>query len=301
VKVAQLVIDSNDPDEESMVIQLSGTGLDQEIVITPLGIEFTSRAIDVGPSIPQEVTITNGGNEELADVAVSLGGPDVGEFAISSDTGQTVLQPGQSRRVGVVFDPAQPGERFASLVVTSDDTESPSVEVPLSGIGTQPQVTGDIGVEPTALDFGETPVNTSFNPKLLFVASNFGVTDLEFVGDGVALSGPNSPEFSFVDPPNTSPIPGLSSRSFFIRFDPDSEGAKEAVVTVTTDDPDEPSVVITLAGEGGSPVSAADGLQTQEIVDDLLGRINLDVDVNIDGREDAADVTMNQSGMTGSP
>jgi hypothetical protein len=71
-------------------------------------------------------------------------------------------------------------------------------------------------------------------------------------------------------------------------------------VTVTTNDPDEASVVVTLSGDGGQPV-APTGLQTDEVVDDLLGLVELDVDVNVDGAEDAADVVMNQSQVPTGP
>jgi len=100
------------------------------------GDAFGDQGVDLGLTGASALTITNVGGAPLAIASVALAGADPGEFVITSDSGDTSLAFGVSRLVMVAFDPSSVGEKFATLNVVSDDTDEASIDVALSGTGT---------------------------------------------------------------------------------------------------------------------------------------------------------------------
>jgi hypothetical protein len=133
-----------------------------EITVSPLSLAFGNQNIDTGASAAQSVTITNDGNAVLSISSVSLSGTNASDFSISSDTGETTLDPLESRVVQVVFDPATLGSKSASLDVASDDADEGNVNVTLSGSGYDP----DVGVcSPVFVDFAFAGVELGTSPN----------------------------------------------------------------------------------------------------------------------------------------
>src|SRR5207247_1737554 len=97
-----------------------------------------------------------------------LDGANIGDWAITSPScAGTTLAPGSSCRVTVVFTPAAPGDRSASLTVASNAQGNPHTAV-LSGIGTTPQVT----ISPASLDFGSQPLGVINNAQAIIVQNS---------------------------------------------------------------------------------------------------------------------------------
>jgi subtilisin-like proprotein convertase family protein len=132
-KTAALSISSNDTDEPTVNVDLTGTGIAPEVHLDPTSLVFASRVAGAGPGSPRPVTITNIGTAVLTVVDVSLTGPDPGEFVIGSDTGEPTLAPSASRTVTLHFDPSTVGMKYARLTVETDDLGQPTVEVALAG------------------------------------------------------------------------------------------------------------------------------------------------------------------------
>ena len=132
-KTAALTIVSDDDDEPSVDVDLTGTGIDPDIGVTPLNIVFTPQVVGTGSGTPRAVTITNLGTSVLNIAGVSLTGPNASEFGIFSDSGEPTLVPAASRTVMVHFDPTSIGFMVAALTILSDDPDQPSVDVVLSG------------------------------------------------------------------------------------------------------------------------------------------------------------------------
>jgi hypothetical protein len=127
---------SNDSDEPTVDIALSGTGIDQEITVAPGSLAFGDQDVDAGATVSQTVTITNDGSADLHIASVGLTGTNAAEFAIEGDTGEAALTPGSARIVQVSFDPASVGVKSANLSIVSNDSDEPTVDVALSGAGT---------------------------------------------------------------------------------------------------------------------------------------------------------------------
>jgi len=75
------------------------------------------------------VKIKNHGNGMLGG---SVSGPAAAPFS-TTGTGPFAFAPGNSRRVKVTFSPTSIGTFTATLTITSDDPDRPSINVPISG------------------------------------------------------------------------------------------------------------------------------------------------------------------------
>jgi len=115
------------------------------ISVSPLAWDF--GAVNVGAeSPPLVVTAANTGCADLSLGTLVLSGPDVTQFRIQNDqcSGQTI-PPRGSRTVEVVVQPTSVGTKTATLVIPSNDPERPQLEVSLTGTGTVPALSVDVG------------------------------------------------------------------------------------------------------------------------------------------------------------
>lgn len=77
-KRASLRVESDDPDDSALDINLSGRALDSNLRVTPGALDFKKRNLLAGPSSPQSVSIINDGLGVLTLDSVSLAcGPDI--------------------------------------------------------------------------------------------------------------------------------------------------------------------------------------------------------------------------------
>jgi len=103
----------------------------------------------------------------------------------------------------------------------------------------------NISVSPTSKDFGEVTVGSSSSPQT-FTVSNVGTATLTITD--ITISGPGSEEFSMSPYPDT--IPAGDSAGVNVTFSPTSTGGKSATLAVTSNDPDEATVEVSLSGTG---------------------------------------------------
>ncbi|MCP4540907.1 MAG: choice-of-anchor D domain-containing protein [Chloroflexi bacterium] len=108
-----------------------------EITIMPLSLAFGGQDVDDGPTASQTVTITNDGDADLHVSSISLTGSDLTEFAIESGGIAVTLTANSTHTVQVSFDPTTAGAKSANLSVASDDDDEATVDVALTGTGTE--------------------------------------------------------------------------------------------------------------------------------------------------------------------
>ncbi len=103
-----------------------------EISVSPASLDF--GAGNVGSSIFRTLTITNSGSAGLHIERVTISGPDNIDFILQDDqcTG-TTIQPKLGCKLQVAFSPHTAGFKSATLSISSNDGENPTVTVPLSG------------------------------------------------------------------------------------------------------------------------------------------------------------------------
>ena len=243
-KSAVLRVTSDDDDEATVDVALSGTGVFREITVSPMSVDFGDQEVDAGQTSASSVTITNDGTTPLSITGVSLAGTDLGEFAITSDTGETTLAAAQTRTVQLAFDPTSVGAKSAVLRVTSDDDDEATVDVDLSGTGVLPEIT----VSPMSIDFGDQEVDAGQTGASSVTITNDGTASLSITG--VSLAGTDLGEFAITSDTGETTLAAAQTRTVELAFDPTSIGAKSAVLRVTSNDGDEGTVDVTLSGTG---------------------------------------------------
>ncbi len=217
---------------------------ESNIVVSPLSLSFGEQRVDAGPTGAQTITITNDGNINLNISGVALGGTDPGEFTIASDTGEAVLAPSASRTLQVTFDPTSLGAKSATITITSDDPDEPSVVVNLGGTGVMPEIT----VAPLALAFGSQGTAAGATASQAVTITNDGTSTLTI--SSVGLTGTDPGEFAIASDTGEGTLAPAASRIVQVAFDPGGLGAKSATLRIVSDDADESTVDVTLDGTG---------------------------------------------------
>ncbi|MCG9873328.1 MAG: choice-of-anchor D domain-containing protein [Leptospiraceae bacterium] len=147
-KTATLSIPSNDPDEPTYTLILSGTSLpripdihltstDSTPVDFPDGSSFNFGTSKLGVEVTKDFRIRNLGNKILTltgSPRVSITGTDPTHFFLVSQPSATVAT-SSSSTITVYYTPLAEGASSASLVIASDDPDEPTYTINLSGTG----------------------------------------------------------------------------------------------------------------------------------------------------------------------
>jgi hypothetical protein len=246
-----LTLTTNDPNNPTVSIPFSGTGAFPQIVVTVANLNLGNAAVCQSSTAPLQ--IQNTGQVPLSVTSLAATGP----FSVSP--ANTTVNAGATQTVTVKFTPTTTGGATGTLTITSDDPTKPTIPVVLQGNGL-PMPPPAINVTPTTLTFGLTPVmyfiglritiaNTGpckvLNVTLTSASAPFFVTDT----DPTAL------------PPNSLSVSGSvnagSSKRFVVVFAPQAAGAANGTLTITSDDPNNPTIAVPLTGTGVQPDTAA--------------------------------------------
>ncbi len=209
----------------------------------------------------------------------------IGPSWLSVEPVSDTIPSDDSVKVEVTFDATglYGGDYFANILINSNDPDEPELVVP-----SHLNVTGapDIVVSTDSLDYGI--VFTGYSSTDTLIVSNEG-TDLLTVSDIVS----DNSDFT-VDITNFTLDPG-EEQEVVVTFTPGSLGTITGNLTITSDDPDVPSLTIFLQGEcleppdiSVSPESLSDTLLTGDTSIDTLtiyntGESDLDFVITIEG------------------
>lgn len=139
---AMITVTSNDPDEGTLDFPLTGNGVAeaiQNISVTPASVNF--GLVDVGATPAIEVTISNTGSADLAVSGIALDNTAVYSL---NETGGTnpcgtltpTIAPNDNCTLDVIFAPDVDGGPFtATVTIDSNDPDTPTVDVPVTGTG----------------------------------------------------------------------------------------------------------------------------------------------------------------------
>ncbi len=213
-----------------------------KIFVTSSTYNFGEVAIDTGVS--DTVVVKNIGSADLMITNILLTGIDVSEFNFDSDSTPYTLHPGDSLAIVVSFIPEFAGEKNATLRFESNDPDNNPLDITLlgSGIITIP----DMSLSRTSFDFGRVVVDSSASQNI--VVKNIG--NAELVIQNIILTGKDSSEFKFESVVAPFTINSSDSIAVEVTFTPKSEGEKNTVLRVTSNDPDSNQVDISLTGSG---------------------------------------------------
>jgi hypothetical protein len=226
-----LTITSDDPDEPTVQVTLSGAGVEPEIDLPVASLDFGE--VMIGTTATASLQIHNVGGWPLTVSAISSGDP----FAPQPPPPPDVIIPaGGSAQVDVDFTPTLLGPAGGTLTITSDDPDEPTVAVALSGVGVAPDIAA-----PPNLEFGDREVGVP-------VTAQVGILNL---GDATLdVTDISSDDPAFVPQQTSAAVPPGGDFVFDVIFTPGVTAPFSGALTITSNDPDEPTVAVPLSGAG---------------------------------------------------
>lgn len=236
-----LTVNSDDPDENTLLITLTGRGVRPDISVDPTIFDYGSVA--VGSNSTTSLTITNTGTGSLVIQNVTIEGVNLDQFAITSGGGAAVINPGNSRNVNVRFTPTSLGSKSVRISIQSDDPDENPLIIPLSGTGIG---LPDISVSRTTVGFGNVPVETTAVQEV--IVTNLGLADL--IVSTATFTGPHADQFGVQNNNLPFTIAPQVRDTIRVSFAPTSTGNKSAFLNLSSNDLDETPTQILLTGLG---------------------------------------------------
>ncbi|MFN3740833.1 MAG: choice-of-anchor D domain-containing protein, partial [Thermodesulfovibrionales bacterium] len=239
-----LTVESNDPDEGTLNLSLTGTGVNPpDIDVLPATVDFGT--VTAGSSKDITITIKNNISSGAALVINNITLTGTGFTLPSPPDYPITITAGSTSNITVRFTPPTSGQFTGTMTISSNDPDEASFPVELKGNGTVPP---DIYVSPTGLDFGDVIINQS--KTLTLSIENRG-------GDKLIISSISVPQgFSLKSEP-TYPIslePGATPVTLEIIFIPINQQTYTGTLTISSNDPDSQTLTVSLSGRGiGAP------------------------------------------------
>jgi hypothetical protein len=172
-----LTITSNDPDEPSVLVLLSGTSTEPppppapRIEVTPLSLAF--GVVTLGTTADRTFEIRNTGTASLQVSGLS---PSNAAYSVVSPAVPTTVAQGSTITVTVRFTPSAAQAQSGELTVTSNDANAPTVAVALSGTG----VTAPVPPPARRMNAGG-PQYTAANGRLFSADASYAAGSFGFV------------------------------------------------------------------------------------------------------------------------
>jgi len=257
-----LLIPSDDPDENPVSVALSGNGTTAatpDIAVTDsvapaADLQVPFGDVATGGTATQTVTVANAGNAALNIGTIGSANALAAPFAIAADgcSGQA-LQPSATCEVTVTFSPTASGPFSDSFDIPSDDPDENPVTVSVSGNGSAVPV-ADISVTDSAgqasdlqVPFGQVTAGGSSTETV--TVANEGSADL-LIGD-VASGNPLAAPFEIVsDGCSGQTLASGAQCVIEISFSPADEGQASDSFSIPSNDPDEGIVTVSVSGMG---------------------------------------------------
>ncbi len=293
-------IPSNDPDENPVMINVSGTGTGVSVPDITLSEQFIDfGSITMGTSSTRKLTISNDGSAPLTIESLDASGSLERPFFIESDlcTGKT-LPPSSECRVDIRFSPTAALDSNARFEIRSNDPDENRVNIDLQGRGLSLPVP-DIFVSDTVaplddhqVPFGIIGIGTISVQRV--TVKNVGNANL--VLENIARSNPLVSPFSIPEDHCSAKILLPNESCFFdIQFSPTQAGNVIDSFDISSNDPDDTDRVITIDVNGqGSSSPQSDIL----VIDSVLPETDLEMPFGeiISGRSVAQTVTLSNTG-----
>jgi hypothetical protein len=241
-----LQVTSDDPDEGTVTVALSGTGS----VATACNIQVSQLALNfggvpLGSSATRSTTITNTGDANCTVNSVSVTGSS--EFTINPvlPSLPLTLIPGDGVPVSVRYTPSGLGDDAGTLTTRTSDPDQPTLTVSLagSGVATAPQC--DIQVTPLSLEFASVAVGST--QTLSTAVSNAGQGQCSVswqLGAGASV------DFGLGLAANSISLAPGATVTIPVGYSPSGVGGDAGTLQIHSNDPSEAEVPVALAGRG---------------------------------------------------
>ena len=180
-----IAITSNASDP-SLVIGLSGTGVQGRLSATPASASFGDVALGVNDA--KAVRLSNTGTSSLTVSHLSFTGKG---FSMSTVATPLKLAVGQSINLEAHFTPVTAGAATGSIAITSNASD-PSLVIALSGTGAQSGAQGRLSATPASASLGKVVVGENNSQTIRLNNTGDGsviISRVNVVGSGFKLAG----------------------------------------------------------------------------------------------------------------
>lgn len=195
--------------------------------LTP-GVQDFGTVVEGSPSSDVEFLLSNPGGVPTEIVAHTFGGTDASEFSIATSTcSGAPLLAGATCRIVVRFTAGAPGDKEATLDVTAGTLTA------TASLTARSVTIGNIAIDPTANDYGITPVGMQTG-GVTYTVRNTGSSATGALA--VAIAGSNPADFPIVsggDGCSGTTLPGGGECTIAVRFAPVASGARSATLRVS--------------------------------------------------------------------
>lgn len=238
-------------------ITLIGEGLEPDIEV-PLSYDAGTTQLNV--PVTSGLLLKNIGAGELVINSIVISGVDATDFSQESTCPDVATIPGHTLEgvtgqcyIIITFTPGTAGTKSAALALTSTDPDEPTININLIG---------EVGVSDveviTDLDVGVSSI-IGIPAFSEFEVFNRGSASLSLTA--YDLTGPDSADYSILtDCSEIStgsvqpPLEFNDSCTIVVRLQAGVIGTKTALLTLDSNDPDEPTVTINLSGVGDTDI-----------------------------------------------
>jgi centrosomal CEP192-like protein/uncharacterized protein DUF1573/ASPM-SPD-2-Hydin domain-containing protein len=194
--------------------------------------------VAAGSTATLNVSATNSGNASVTVSGVAISSK---YFSLVYPSIPVIIPAGQSVTATLKFAPDAVGSFSGTATITSDATNAPTT-LSLSGTGV---TTSQLALSPDSLAFGSVTTGSQSNRTVTLTnqgAATVNVSQVVASGPGFKLSGITTP----------LTLNGSQSTTFTVTFAPQSTGAENGNVTVTSDAANA-TISMPLSGTGVAP------------------------------------------------
>lgn len=280
-RVATITVNNSDLDQGVYDFAISGVGTMVDLDIRGNNISITDG--DTSPAstdltLFSDVEISLGSATNTFTIinpvtalfpvtigAVTLTGTNANQFSVTQP-GATSLAVGESTTFTVTFNPSTTGAKTAVVNVANNSSSKNPYNFTIQGTGTNPEI-DLVGNSVSIVNNDATPSvsdGTDFGTVSIEAGATVNTFSIRNTGTGimnvtgVSISGTDAASFIL----NTSPastVAAGSSTTFTIEFNPTSLGAKNATITVGSDDANENPYSFAVTGLGVQTFLDTDG------------------------------------------
>lgn len=210
--------------------------VDPIAAVSPEVLSFGDTPVDYSSTL--DIQVINSGQVDLTISDLEI----ADNFTIGDH--DDLVGPDEQISIPITFLPTTYASYAGSLLIHTDDPEHETLTVTLTGTGVDAP-TPDIDVDPLVVDFGA--VSPGSVGTLWFTLANLGDGALSI--DGMDQTG--SGAFSLIGNPAGFSLASGADNTIVVNYVPVASTGDHGEVTITSDDPDEPSVTVSLLGNGG--------------------------------------------------
>jgi ASPM-SPD-2-Hydin domain-containing protein/HYDIN/CFA65/VesB family protein/centrosomal CEP192-like protein len=221
--------------------------------VSPTTVNFGK--VGVGKQTTQTIAVSNTGSTAVSITQATISNP---QFSLAGVTLPMSIATGQSGNFVVAVTPSATGTLSGTLTVQGSNGASPAVvSLSATAVGAAPQ----ISVSSNSVQFGTIGVGSTGTTSLMI--SNIGSADLTI--SAISVIGAEFGASGFTTPKTIS---AGQSAQMALSFQPKVGGAAAGTLSITSNDPANPTMSVALGGTGstasfgqlqGSPSSVSFG------------------------------------------